>query len=173
MPRTCPYGDCHNSNLATNNRSCPACSRPIYFMGGHDYTELVVDRTRDFTGRGWVFDKMEAWLTAPPRSGDRVFFLCGGPGSGKSSVAARLVQLARGEAPAACPHFVRTGLAYYHFCAAQYDAVIEPAGFVKSLSLALADRYPPFAEALTRIGKDHPEIYVQQTVGQVTGGAIT
>jgi hypothetical protein len=46
-------------------------------MGGHDYTELIVDRTRDFTGRDWVFAKIDAWLADP--DGKRVFFLGGGP----------------------------------------------------------------------------------------------
>jgi WD40 repeat protein len=143
---------------------------------GHDYTELVVDRTRDFIGRDWVFAKLDGWI-ADPKSA-RIFFLGGGPGSGKSAVAARVVQIARGEASASahadtCPHLAQAGLAYYHFCQAQYNAVIEPLGFVKSLSLALADRYPAFALALTQIGQRHPEIHVQQTVGQATASEIT
>src|SRR5215470_2495659 len=172
MTLTCPYKDCAQESLSGALRSCPSCGRPVYFMGGHDYTELILDRTQDFTGRDWVFAKIDAWLGNP--AGSRVFFLSGGPGSGKSAIAARLAQVVRGEAPAdSCPRLAQTGLAYYHFCQAQYDAVIEPVGFVKSLSLSLANYYPAFAQALIQIGEHHPEIHVQQTVGQASGSEIT
>jgi WD40 repeat protein len=172
MSRTCPYQDCKCPNLSNASRACPACGRPVYWMGRYDYTELITDRTREFTGRDWVFAKLEAWLTDP--SGQRVFFLGGGPGSGKSAVAARLVQLARGDVLTdKWPLLAQTGLTYYHFCQARYDALIEPVGFVKSLALALADRYPIFAQALTQIGERHPKIHIQQSVGQATDSAIT
>ena len=47
--------------------------RPVYFSGSHDFTDLIVDRTRDFTGREWVFAELEGWLT--DAKGSRIFFI--------------------------------------------------------------------------------------------------
>jgi WD40 repeat protein len=171
MKRNCPYQDCESTDLPPEARVCPACGRPVYLMGGHDYTALIVDRTRDFTGRGWVFSAIDQWLADP--AGKRVFFLGGDPGSGKTAVAARLVQIARGEvSPDPCPHLARAGLAYYHFCQAQDDAAAEPTAFVVSLVLALANSYPAYALVMARMSESHPEIRVQQRVGLASGGEV-
>ncbi len=92
MTQPCPYRDCKHPDAL----SCPACGRPVYFMGGHDYTALIVDRMRAFTGREWAFAAIDRWLADP--AGKRIFFLGGVSGSGKTALAARLVRIARGEA---------------------------------------------------------------------------
>jgi hypothetical protein len=137
-------------------------------------TQLPVTIAADiehFTGRTWLVPTL---LERFEKSDERMFILTGGPGSGKSAVAARLVQIACGDAPAGpYSHLAGTGLAYYHFCQAQYNAVVDLIGFVKSLSMALADRYPAFAQALTHIDQRHSGINIRQTVGQATGSEIT
>jgi len=176
MTPTCPYGDCAYASLAPDAPSCPSCGRPLYGMAGHDYTALILDRTRDFTGRVWALEAIDRWLADP--GGRRVFFVGGEPGSGKTALAARLVRMARGEAggepladglAAAYPHLARAGLAYYHFCQAQDDALLRPVGLVQSLALALANSYPAYALVLAAIGNSHPEIRVLPRVAHGPG----
>ena len=140
-----------------------------------DFSDFIADRTKDFTGREWVFQRVETWHADP--GGSRVFLLTGKPGTGKSSVAARLVQMSLGEVPGApYPRLVKDRLAYFHFCQAQSDASLNPLRFVESLSRALANRYEPCAKAL--LEAPHQDIAVVQQVGtaergsQVTGIAI-
>ncbi len=54
----------------------------------------IASSLSDFTGREWVFRRLNTWLEAvQPRS----YLLTGSPGYGKSTVAARLVQISLGE----------------------------------------------------------------------------
>lgn len=52
-----------------------------------DYSDLIADRTRDFTGREWVFAEIDAWLADP--SAPCFFIITGEPGIGKTAIAAR------------------------------------------------------------------------------------
>jgi len=120
-----------------------------------DFSDYIVDRTHDFTGREWVFDEIDAWL-ADPQS-PSFFIITGEPGVGKSAIAARLTQVRK--------------LAAYHFCIARQIDTIDSLTFVRSLSLQLADHCQPFAQALTQVG--HAQINVikvSQTVAQVASG---
>ena len=53
-----------------------------------DYSTIIEDKTRDFVGRRFVLDEIDAFLASEKRG---YFFLVGDPGIGKSAVAARLV----------------------------------------------------------------------------------
>src|SRR6266571_2045515 len=57
-----------------------------------DFTTYVDESTHNFTGREWVFKKIDAWL-ADPQAG-RFFLLTGKPGSGKTAIAGRLSRFA-------------------------------------------------------------------------------
>ena len=82
-----------------------------------DFTPLIEERTRHFTGRDWVFKSIADWLG--DKEGPRVFLLTGGPGTGKTAIAARMVQMHLGEVPAEpLPGLSRGFLAYFHFCQA-------------------------------------------------------
>ena len=63
-----------------------------------EFSTFIDDRTKDFTGREWVFRVVETWLASP--DGPRRFLLTGGPGSGKTAVAARLAQMSLGQVDA-------------------------------------------------------------------------
>ena len=135
-----------------------------------DFSAVIVERTRDFTGRTWVFEKIETWLEeidAP-----RTFLLTGSPGSGKTAVAARLVQMSLGEV-ASDPHqcLGRDALAYFHFCQANSDARLHPLRFVEALSRALANRYDAFREALLATGDRDITINATQSVTTAAGGS--
>ena len=60
-----------------------------------DFTSYMTERTRDFTGRAWIFQAVQARLA--DSHGPRFFLLTGDPGSGKSSIAARLAQFSQGN----------------------------------------------------------------------------
>jgi hypothetical protein len=71
-----------------------------------EFSQYIAERTRDFTGRERVFWKVDAWLA--DSKAQRIFLLVGGPGTGKSALAARLTQMSLGEVrPDSCPGLVR------------------------------------------------------------------
>ena len=124
-----------------------------------DFSEYVVERTRDFTGREWVFKAVDAWLAEP--AGSRTFLLVGGPGTGKSAILARLAQFSLGQAfTDGCPRLTPGFLVYHHFCQAFQDATLNPVRFVEALSLALAQRYQPFAKALIEFKQGDKQITI-------------
>jgi hypothetical protein len=139
---------------------------------GFVFSDFVAERTRDFTGRDWVFAEIDKWLA--DSGGSRAFLLVGGPGTGKSAILARLVQFSSGlDSSDGYPQLAPGFLTHYHFCQAQQDASLSPTRFVEALSLALAARYQPFAEALveSRQGDKQVVINAAQTVNTATDGS--
>ena len=55
-----------------------------------DLSSFINEHNQYFTGRDWVFKEIDEWLKNEQTN---VFLLTGNPGSGKTAVAARLVQL--------------------------------------------------------------------------------
>lgn len=138
-----------------------------------DFSAYVQERTRDFTGRDWVFAEIDHWLANPeaPQS----FLLIGEPGSGKTAIASRLVQFSDesnspdDELDQLQPKF----LSAYHFCSARDSLWISPYSFAQSLALQLAKRYPVYAESLAeQHGVQNVEIDVNQRVGELKGGQV-
>ena len=115
-----------------------------------DLSSYLNGRTKSFSGRGWVFDRIGTWLDDP--AGARVFLLTGRPGTGKTAIAARVAQMNAGEVPAAHPALARDRFAFAHFCQAGVESTLSPVSFVRSLSESLGNRYPPFREALQNSG---------------------
>lgn len=83
-----------------------------------DFTDYITERTKDFTGRGWIFKEIDEWLADP--DAPRYFIITGEPGIGKTALAARLTQI--------------RNLAAMHFCIARQTDTIDPLLFVRSLS---------------------------------------
>ena len=55
-----------------------------------NFDSYIAERTKQFAGRVWVFERVHEWLTLPGAS--RFLLLTGDPGSGKTAIAARLVE---------------------------------------------------------------------------------
>ena len=120
--------------------------------------------------------RISVWLQAgqPP-----LFLLGGGPGSGKTTLAARLVQTANGRGwraklcrpfplpPPWCPVGWRLPI-----FAAFNDESLNPLNFVRNLSLSLAGLYPPFAEALLQNSDPAITITSMQSQFQAESGAV-
>jgi WD40 repeat protein len=122
----------------------------------------------DFIGREWVFRRLSKWMEVDEQ---RIFLITGEPGSGKSTLAARLVQISAEEATTeATPHLVTMCLTYSHFCQARFDSTLDPLRFVEALSLQLANRYQPFALALSQMSNQNITINATPVVGTVESG---
>ena len=106
----------------------------------------VQERAAFFTGRGWVFARLDQFLDGPPG----VFLLLGEPGTGKTAVAAQLALAAAGRrtpAPAGAAAAAQrraVAVAAAYFCRAGRVDLLDVA---QRLSDQLAEAVPGFAHA--------------------------
>ena len=141
------------------------------------FTRLIADRTSNFSGREWVFKTVDDWLLQP--AGSRFFLLTGGPGTGKSAIAARIAQMNNGvvPVPAGIDQIGPAFLSHYHFCQAGSETTLSPLDFVQSLAESLAARYPEFRKALEQRGSQQFNVTVNpgnvQSGGVVIGAKVT
>jgi hypothetical protein len=143
-----------------------------------DFSTLIRERTEHFVGRDWVFRAVNDWLGRP--DAPRVFLLSGDPGTGKTAVAARLVQMSAGEVDAGpYPHLADGRITHHHFCQATLESTLSPLTFVQALSEQLANRYPAFQAALERAASHQmiirPTVNVTNAMpgSKVTGAATS
>lgn len=127
-----------------------------------DLSSFINEHNQYFTGRDWVFKEIDEWLKNEQTN---VFLLTGNPGSGKTAVAARLVQLCH-KSSAQKFSFSKYGLAFSHFCRAFDDPSLDPLRFVENLSRQLANRYEEFAKSLLNLNRSSLEIKInaKQTI---------
>jgi hypothetical protein len=120
---------------------------------------LEIDRlTEDFTGRQWVFDAVEEWVS---KGSERFLIVTGEPGIGKSAIMARLAQ-------------TRDDVVAYHFCIAGRNSTITPNTVLRSIAAQLSRTVPEYGTAL--INSLKPEklsIHVDIQAAKVDGGDIT
>jgi WD40 repeat protein len=103
-----------------------ASLEPLEF--GAELARLV----RDFTGRQWLVKELQQWLATDRQ---RVFFITGDPGTGKSAVMAHLVER-------------RPEVVAYHFCVAGLRDSLDPLVFCRSLAAQLVTQLPGYRAAL-------------------------
>jgi WD40 repeat protein len=108
-----------------------------------------------------VLDRLDAFLAGP----DRAFLLTGDPGTGKSAIAAHLVQVSAGTIPA--PGYAGLGpgfLFHAHLCRANDPNRIRPSRLVEALSSHLGSAFEPCQEAIqafARTGGTNVSVTVQ------------
>ena len=99
-----------------------------------DFAAFLNQKRRDFCGREWLFDEIDAWRTS---SAEPALLITGDPGTGKSAIVAQLVHLNRGAQVVA-----------YHCCQADTPATLEPWRFVRSLAAMIAGQLDGYAAQL-------------------------
>lgn len=97
-----------------------------------NFTSQLRTAREDFTGRSWLFRKLESWLEGRRRC----FLIEGATGHGKTSVVAELVRRNPGGRILA-----------YHFCS-PVPVTLDPSAFVRSLAGMLANSIDAYAEQL-------------------------
>lgn len=137
-----------------------------------NFDSYIAERTKQFAGRVWVFERIYEWLTLPGAS--RFLLLTGDPGSGKTAIAARLVEFSRVVVtpPPTCTKFSSGFLSAVHFCVARAGNWVDPTSFARSISLQLAERHQQFAVALKNAGERNINIQVTQEVKQATPSKV-
>jgi hypothetical protein len=138
-----------------------------------DFTNNITERTNDFTGREWVFQAINNWLT--DTDGPRFFLLTGEPGSGKTAIASRLAQFSQGTVapPAGLRDLTPGFLSAIHFCSAHDSRRIDPYVFAESLAIQLAERYPYYAQVLLeKSGERQIVIEANQNIQYVVSGQV-
>ena len=135
-----------------------------------DLPAPVADNIARFTGRAWLLPALLEWWD---RGQQRLFLLTGGPGTGKSMVAAWLAgygpppedllaqaQLAR----------LRGACKAAYFCGAS-SRNISPRAFAEGMATQLTAGVAGFGDALAATLADRVQINAIQTIGTVTPGA--
>src|ERR1041384_161035 len=130
-----------------------------------DFSPYINERTKYFVGRDWVFKEVSEWTN----TNSKIFLLVGGPGTGKSAIAARLAAASNGSTIDSVPTLTPGWLTYSHFCQAGYGDTVNPLLFVSSLSEALANRYPKFRASLEKTASS--QIVLRQDITNVAAGA--
>ena len=117
-----------------NQRFAGEISQLEQYLKPLDCTADIYSRVDGFIGRDWLFDAIEAW-----RLGDRsskVFWISGGPGVGKSAVAAWLAHSGKSHVIAA------------QFCRFNSPERREPTRVIRSIAFQLATRLPDYRRHL-------------------------
>lgn len=114
-------------------------TEPLMTVAGQrplDFGLELARHRQHFTGRQWLFDELEEWLTTSPGA----CLILGEPGIGQAAISA---QLAR-----------RPDCAVVHFCSAGNAPSQSPLAFVANLVATLSARVPGFGAA---VADRHPE----------------
>ena len=82
------------------------------------FSDSIQQLTNGFTGRTWVFNKIDHWLQ---QKDQRFLVIAGEPGVGKSTIAAHLIQ-------------TRKDIVAYHLCQAAELETLKPGRILRSLS---------------------------------------
>ena len=135
-----------------------------------DFSRDIDRLTKDFTGREWIFGEIDSWLL---RDDERFLILTGEPGSGKSAIAARLVQFSQGLPAPEGLRLTRDFLSAVHFCSTHDTFWKDPFIFAGSIATQLANRHENFRNIVMNLRDDRQaQINVIQNVHKVEGQVI-
>jgi WD40 repeat protein len=105
-----------------------------------DFADYLFTKRRDFCGREWLFERIEAWRSEPGRQ--RALLITGDPGIGKSAIVAQLVHANPGGQVLA-----------HHCCQFKSRETLRPGRFVRSLAAQIASQLEGYAAML-----DEPKV---------------
>jgi len=99
-----------------------------------DYSDDIIAKTRKFTGREWLINKFDQWLKISTNK-NRIFWLTGAPGVGKSSIAAWIAEN-------------RHEIGAIHFCGFKNEQKNNPIRIIKSITYQLSTQLPEYTRVL-------------------------
>ena len=105
-----------------------------------DFGPFLYDKRRDFCGREWLFQRIDAWRA--DRDRHRALLITGDPGIGKSAIVAQLVHMNPGAQVVA-----------YHCCRADTPETLRPGRFIRGLAGMIASQLDAYASQL-----DDPQV---------------
>jgi hypothetical protein len=97
-----------------------------------DFAAFLHGKRRDFTGRQWLFDRIDAWRAACQR--ERALLITGDPGTGKSAIVAELVHRNPGGQVLA-----------YHCCQWDVADTLKASRFVRSIAAMIVGKLEGYA----------------------------
>jgi len=135
-------------------------------LGAIDFSRTIERLAEGFTGREWLFDKLEHWLNQ--EHGEQFYLLTGEPGVGKSAIAAQLTKRWTHDKPEPGP------LAAYHFCRAGDVETVRPGRVLRSLATQLGKTLPHYGEALKEvIDPIYLHVKSEITIGTLRNSQVT
>jgi hypothetical protein len=135
-----------------------------------DFNAYIQQVSLDFMARPVLSGAFKRWLQ--DASAPRFCWITGGPGSGKTAIAAWLCQISNGAAslPQDQNNLTPNFLQAYFFCSARDSAWIDPFTFTESLARQLAE-LPQYAGALVSSGGPSFVLKINQQVSSVSGAS--
>jgi WD40 repeat protein len=100
-----------------------------------DFKLDIYRHVKDFTGREWLINDIRNWVE---NSVEKILFITGDPGSGKTALMAKLIHL--------LPQ-----IGAYHFCISKFETSLIPEKFIHSIASQLATQLPEYREYLSQI----------------------
>jgi hypothetical protein len=133
----------------------------IYGFSTPDFYSLISDKIKDFVGRKWVFDEIDSWLNDEQQNKPKYFILTGKAGSGKSTIAAKLIEISNGgsvkennEENNYIFNKIKKGFLDAFYVISFKDSLSTDAKtLAKSISNQLASKYDKFAQELFNLTK--------------------
>lgn len=111
-------------------------ARLLRYLQPLNFDAQIAPHVARFSGRAWLFRELDDWLANRPES--RVLWIFGGPGIGKTAIAAQLVHR-------------RPDVFASHFCVHGHDDKSDPRRVVLSIAYQLAAHIPPYYAALKEL----------------------
>jgi hypothetical protein len=111
-----------------------------FYLTPIPFSLYLSERSTDFWGRQWLFDKVKNWATSNHKK-DKSLLLTADYGVGKTAFMAQLVQNNSSGLP----------LAAMHFCQGRDEETLSPGRFVQSIAAQLQRVLPAYHEALQEI----------------------
>ncbi|MEI2579995.1 hypothetical protein [Scytonema sp. PRP1] len=140
-------------------------SSPVTRLSAIHFKDDIKQLTKYFTGRDWIFHKIDEWLK---NESDRFFLLTGEPGVGKSAIAAKLIGDPESK------NRENDIIKAYHFCRAGDVETVRPGRIFRSLAAQLVKNLPCYGLALANTIKPvHLEVKAEINIEHLTGSQLT